>query len=314
MPSAATHYLFAKKTITELKTPLAFIKTEELQQVCYVGAQGPDPLFFYGQVPFSKRSRKKEVRSVGSYLHDHKMAQKFNEMIDYANNQEGNQRDVLFAYIFGAMLHYCLDRVAHPFIFYRSGFDENGTLTKHSYYHALYESYIDYLLESNLGIKLNTKDCIIANKAMISLVSTMYANNENLQNEDFYNSWKDMKTCEAFLKDKHGFKRWLFRKMGKQISQPYSMIKPNKNDLHLDFLNLERNIYKNPQTLEKHQHSFIELFNNAIQDTKNIVKIMKKAYNKEDVSEEVISYCDDISYNGTKENAIMVEYQSIFNE
>ena len=242
------------------------------------------------------------------------MAQKFNEMIDYANTQdEGNNRDVLFSYIFGAMLHYCLDRVCHPFIYYRSGFDENGQLKEHAYYHALYESYIDHLMETNMGIRLKTKDCVKANKAMIGLVSTMYANQENLENDDFLNAWKDMKACEGFLNDKHGIKRWLFRKLGMEISQPYSMIKPYKNDLHLDFLNLDRNSFKNPQSLEKSQHSFIELFNQAYIDTKNIVKILKRAYNKEDVSMEIVSYCDDINYNGVKENTVMIEYQSIFN-
>ena len=312
MPAAITHYIFAKEAIEDLKTPLVFLKNEEYKKVAYVGAQGPDPLFFAGMNPFVKRKNSKHINQIGSYLHDHKMATKFIDMIEFANRFDGNQKDVLYSYIFGAMLHYCLDRVAHPFIFYRSGFSLNGDKSRnYEADHALYESYVDTMLQKNKGTNYKAKDVIKANKQLISLVSTMYAHNEKLESDDFYNAWRDMKSCEVLLQDSCGFKRWLFRKLKMENTLQYGMIHPKENDLKLDFLNLNREMYKNPQSLEKSQHSFFELYNIALQDVKNIVKLVKKAYNKEDVEEDMISYCGDINYEGTLENSNMREFDSI---
>lgn len=313
MPSSITHFLFAKSVLNNLKQSLPFINGDDYQNIVFVGAQGPDPLFFYGQIPFLKRPRKKEIQQVGSFLHDHKMDQKFIDMIDYANNQEGNQRNVLFSYIFGAMLHYCLDRVAHPFVFYRSGFKINeDDQTNYEVHHAMYESYIDTLMQLNFGTKFKSKKVVKANKTMMSLVSVMYAENEKLDRRDFYVAWKDMCMCEKILNDRMGIKRFILKKLHKDSSLQYAMIQPRKNDLKIDFLNLNRKEYLNPQSLEKHEHSFVELFNIALNDSKNVVKIIKKAYNKEDVGEDIVNFCKKITYSGTLEGSKMQKFESVF--
>jgi hypothetical protein len=47
MPAIITHYTFAKEANGGAPHPFL--------EALYLGAQGPDPFFFYGQYPFKKR-------------------------------------------------------------------------------------------------------------------------------------------------------------------------------------------------------------------------------------------------------------------
>ena len=61
MPAIITHYTFALETMKDPSRPF--------KEALLVGAQGPDPFFFFGQYPFKKRPHHLEVDSFGTALH-----------------------------------------------------------------------------------------------------------------------------------------------------------------------------------------------------------------------------------------------------
>ena len=64
MPSILTHYGFNKALFDQ---KLDFLKDNE--DIYLVGAQGPDPFFFYGILPWLKADNAKVVRKYGTVLH-----------------------------------------------------------------------------------------------------------------------------------------------------------------------------------------------------------------------------------------------------
>ena len=103
MPSVLTHYGFNKDV---LDNKVKFLKGNE--DIYLAGAQGPDPFFFYGIVPFLRAKNGSEVRNFGSKLHKMDPAEVFRFFFEYANDRK--EKDVLYSYILGAGLHYILDR------------------------------------------------------------------------------------------------------------------------------------------------------------------------------------------------------------
>jgi hypothetical protein len=45
------------------------------------------------------------------------------------HGRRGEERDVFAAFLYGTVLHYVLDRTIHPYVYGRTGRDENGRLT-----------------------------------------------------------------------------------------------------------------------------------------------------------------------------------------
>lgn len=319
MPSSITHYIFAQDVVSHLKKTPSFLVEQDNIDLCYLGAQGPDPLFFYGFIPWRKREDKKIINDVGTSIHAEDMANKFNNMIEYANSGDVNQKGFLYAFIYGALLHYVLDRFVHPFVFYRSGFqiDANDTY-RYDIDHARYETYMDVSLLESLGTnprKVRTTKIIRANPVKVSLVSEMYRFKEkSLPKTAFYESWRDMKTAEGILYDPSGFKKFLFRLFKMQKSLPYAMCHPMKIDAanNYDYLNLKKEMWKNPSTLFESKKSFFDLYEDARKDANSALKILTHAYEGKNFINDLVDFCYDLNYKGIIQGTNMVEYKSIF--
>ncbi|MFA6620606.1 MAG: hypothetical protein WCS90_05720, partial [Bacilli bacterium] len=91
MPAIITHYTFALETMKDANS--------QHKEAILVGAQGPDPFFFFGQYPFKKRPHAKEVASFGTTLHEIDISSIYSELLKYAHGS--TDKDLLFAYIEG---------------------------------------------------------------------------------------------------------------------------------------------------------------------------------------------------------------------
>ena len=123
MPSILTHYYFIKDSNKEKFT---FLENEE--KVMYLGAQGVDPFYYYGNI--LNRFNKKEVNDFAKYIHTKECLSLYIHFINEANKLSKEHKDLVYSYIYGLLNHYVLDRVTHPFIFYFSGIGE-GFMKKH---------------------------------------------------------------------------------------------------------------------------------------------------------------------------------------
>lgn len=106
MPDFATHHLFWEL----LELPAAAKKYPALT---HWGLQGPDPLFYrkalLGKSPHHR---------AGNRMHEEQTNAFLCAMVAYCRHLHGDARERAEAYLFGFAGHYCLDAVAHPYVFF----------------------------------------------------------------------------------------------------------------------------------------------------------------------------------------------------
>lgn len=114
MPAFVTHELLGTQVFSMLDEPIA--EMLELNPSPYFwGLQGPDLLFFRDAV-FGRSMLPK----YGNIMHTQKTDELFAAMSCYLNLHKGRkQYETLAAYILGFAGHYCLDREAHPYVYFK---------------------------------------------------------------------------------------------------------------------------------------------------------------------------------------------------
>jgi hypothetical protein len=316
MPSAITHYLFAQQALDLANTKLKFLN-DNIYAV-NVGTQGPDPLFFYGTIPWKPRKNTKQAKLKGNLLHSVEVAEKFVKMISYAQNKIGKEKELLFSYIFGHGLHYLLDREAHAYVFYMTGVDKNGELDKKfGTDHALFESMIDYEFVKYLGIATYAikphKTLQLSDNDAIA-ISQMYASGESIGDFMFYQAWEDMKYLESFFLDSNQTKTRILKLFGLGNSILNSMIHKirRSEDDKIDYLNLTNQTWFNPATNKPHQESFVDLFKIALSQLTSWTEIIELAFNKKAYSDKLNSFVANRGYDGIEIGQKMLYHKSVY--
>lgn len=291
MPAALTHYLFATQNAEGVKDKEAFL----------LGTQGPDPFFFYGMVPWRKKENPLAIRNYGEEVHHSDFSAIYARMIDYANLKEGEEKDALISYLEGIWAHYCLDRVCHPYIFYRSGFDENGELKGHfGYAHKVFEALLDATLAKENGLPSASRAMKIG-KEKAKAISAMWeaGSPELLKADTFYESWRDYRTIESFLQSKTGYKRILWKRLGKEnVLYAFSYPVFLKKKEPLDVLNLKKQIWKNPVTGISSSLSVPEMFAEAKKLYRKGEKVILEHQNTENTSTSLVNLEKGIDHDG----------------
>ena len=256
MPAALTHYLFALENTESVHDVDAFL----------LGTQGPDPFFFCGMVPWRKKENPQAIREYGESVHHSDFSSIYARMIDYAHGKEGAEKETLLSYMKGVWAHYSLDRCCHPYIFYRSGFDEKGELTGHyGYAHKVFEALLDATLSKKHGLPSASRAMKIDKEKAMAISAMWQAGSPEVLKEDtFYESWRDYRTIESFLQSAMGYKRILWKMLGKEnVLYAFSYPVFLKKKEPLDVLNLKKNAWKNPVTGVSYSLSIPEMFSEA---------------------------------------------------
>lgn len=292
MPAVYTHYLFTSSLIEEL--PYKF--NIEQQRLFLIGAQGSDPLYFYGQV--LSRSNKKSVNHFASKLHHQDTSSFISFYIEEAN-KEKEFKDDLYAYLYGYISHYTLDRNIHPYVFYHSG-------TKGLYDHQVFEANLDLSMLINFNRRnIKSKDAFKRKgikKVLykISEIFYLYAAKhgfKEVEKNSFIKGIKDMALASKLLCSPKGRTKWFFATFMKNKSANALAI-PKKPYLGYDYLNLENRTWKNPSTKEEHKDSILDLFVKAELDYLNTFDFLKKAYENKEYKTLVKKWCNEIDHDG----------------
>lgn len=314
MPSVLTHYGFNKEVFDD---DIKFLKNND--DIYYVGAQGPDPFFFYGIVPFFGSTNGKVIRKFGHKLHKKDPAQVFEYFFEYANNVK--EKDVLYSYILGAGLHYILDRKIHPYVFYKTGFSDNKK-KKARYFadHTLFETHIDVLLMGDRykDYKVIPLESIKCNEEKIEDVSGMYEKlakeffkEEMIDDDSFEESYEQMCKIQKILYSKKGVKKW-FAKVFVRRTPLNTMMHPRvvKDDDRIDYLNLKKNKWLDPSTEKEFDKSVYELIDEAKLEAKEWLQLVIDAYNGKKVNLEKFS--EGYIYDGRLEGNKMKVFKNVY--
>ena len=110
MPAFSTHYLFAKEMMEDLRRAADFPLNKD---AVLIGTQGPDIFFFHRALPWQKG---KMLRKAGSAMHRAKCG----EILDCFRRCCDQKKDnsIAKSYVYGFILHYALDRICHPYIYF----------------------------------------------------------------------------------------------------------------------------------------------------------------------------------------------------
>lgn len=314
MPSVLTHYGFNKEVFDN---EISFLKNNE--DVYLVGAQGPDPFFFYGIVPFFKSKNGKMVRAFGNQLHKMDPVGVFKCMFKYADCNK--EKDVLYSYILGAGLHYVLDRKIHPYVFYRTGFsDDKKKKKKYFVDHTLFETHLDVLLMEDRykKYKVSPVCSIKCDEDKIEDVSDMYVkvakeilNIDYIDDDCFEDSYEHMCKIENLLYSKKGVKKEIVNFLFKNTPFNTMMhpLKVKDND-KIDYLNLNKKVWKDPSSERVTDKSVYELLDDAREEAKVWLKLVCDAYEGKEI--DLSSFTKGLIYDGYKEGNMMKVFKSVY--
>jgi hypothetical protein len=323
MPALFTHHLFALAFAKNHQTTFPFLF--QYQSLLTLGAQGPDPFFFYGQYPFRKRENKDQVVQIGSYLHHHDPAINlrllFKETLSLIQKFPMHA-PMLLAYVLGAVSHYVLDRTIHPYVFYRSGFDHEGGLSAPYHAdHADLEANIDRALMNFYSVKpssMNPKQTLNVEQPYLKMISTLYTNvysNLKLQVNTFYDAVNDMQSIYQFLYDGLGIKKTIWTLIAGKRSVPAALSHTpsiNKEKQAL-VLNLHHAPWKNPCTKVEYQTSIPELIDQALTLMDRFVILIQKTLQGNELNvSDFETLVEGVNYDGHLFTDRMKTFHSIY--
>lgn len=137
MPNVIAHILSARRAL-ESNSALRGLVAEDIGAF-YLGAQGPDPLFYYNlKLGHFRSDAVPEARR----LHREETGRTFATLLQNAGDDP-----VLRSYVAGWITHYTLDSVAHPYIYWMSGCSQSKLRKpRYSFYHQRFEADLDMAL------------------------------------------------------------------------------------------------------------------------------------------------------------------------
>lgn len=288
MPAVCAHYIFARELVPEL---LKIDVIEDLDSTAlYLGAQGPDFLYFSRRAPWMVGKR---LHKLGSRLHKINPDLIFDSMRRYVKLFVKNdaERDTALSYIYGFLCHYALDRAAHPYVL--SAMDRIYEEEKITYDKRILHSRIETNLDTILLIKkLNIhgweyepQNCYPIDSESNKVISDMMsyvieiALHESVTPKEIIRSFSDTRKINKYMYDKNGKKKEFVKKTEKIIGQgPFisSLMRDWDEDRLYDYENKDRIPWKNGLG-EESVLTFGEVFENAKKDALVMVLAFSKS-------------------------------------
>ncbi|RYG72871.1 hypothetical protein EU245_08675 [Lentibacillus lipolyticus] len=289
MPNIWTHILFCEESADLLERPDAFLQHETAMKL---GAQGPDPFFYYRFWPWAKENT---VNQIGLILHQQKCGDFLMDLIERAKNRDGQVR----AFVFGFITHHILDRNTHPYIHYRAGYEGNNhqklEVTIDTLMMAKYHNLKTWRSQVNKEMDTGREFHAIIGKLLAEAIAANYPSFSEQPPQIVQKTYRDMFLALKLLADPYGWKN----KLLKPFVSPYSH-QPVEDDK--DYLNLNHQTWHHPATNEPCSKSFIDLYNQAKTETIEIMTDLIVYWHTGDTAyrERVSERIGNISYDTGK--------------
>ena len=288
-----------------------------------LGSNGPDILFYYKVFPWEDQDQNKAVADIGSLVHE----KNINRFYEYAlafiqSVEDQNRKDILTAFIAGHMMHWSLDSLSHPFVFYRSGEIAGDT----KYWHYRYESMIDALmvtyykkrqlsdLKANRFVNVNSEERRVIASFYSSILGDVF--DLDLEASVIDSAIDSFKKILHFLYDPHYLVTPLLQGVEHLLGNEWQFTSHNVNpriDATYDVLNLKKETWFNPTDLNLASNtSFIELYEESVSLGIVLIQALNEGLNK------TRSNFDDILENRQNDTGVpsssdaMKYYDSIY--
>lgn len=296
MPNSWTHILFCEQIVDALEVPSSILSHQKFMKL---GAQGPDPFFYYNFWPWVKEE---SVHEVGAALHTRHCGAFLIDLITAAKHGDDNVR----AYVFGFVTHHILDRNTHPYIHYRAGYEGSK--------HQKLETRIDTVMmekyrnlqtwkvpvhkEIDVGKTLPKE----ISEILYSNIQKYYPTIADQKSGYIEKAYQDMRFALKLLYDPYGWKNKLLSSFISSYSH-----QPIRD--HTDYLNEQKTTWYHPATKEASDKSFIELYNEGLQEGIEILMEIIHFWHQQEerMSSNLIEKIADISYDTGLPLALQLE-------
>jgi hypothetical protein len=254
MPGFLSHYI-AGKAAQQGCLPEIREKITANERLYNLGTVGPDIFFYYVPGQILKRSR-----GIAQEMHLGGLGLFIGFMAQAAKESAPRERDTIFAYTAGFLMHYLLDVHVHPYVYARS-FNKNSIKIKNSAKHRRFETGIDTalldLMSGGKPAKIKQWELINAEKSKISVsagvlsqgISEIY--NRNIPPETVCRALKFTINATKFLQMKDIKRDMILRRQ------------PTESN---DYLNTEKSPWSTPWSPEIYSDSFMERYQLAVDE------------------------------------------------
>ena len=261
MPDLYMHSRVCEDVIKELKEDIN-------EQIAFVGAQGPDPLYY---AVLSKQSG--TFRMYADRMHDTDTKTYLKEMVRYVKQHYNKEN---YSYLVGFLCHYALDVSVHPYVYHHVGIYKKADKSTHAYrgLHMKFERSIDAcIMKKEQTIKPHRLKLIDKYYPLKKLDPSIYQFMGHILNQKFkidngpdvietaydsmYNVVKHIHTDTTGLKKLLYKFIDLFTPSRDMFMQDLSFFKHIEN---YDFLNTEKRIWSHPVTNQQYDSSVMELY------------------------------------------------------
>lgn len=294
MPNLLAHRLLIEKISEGIQLD------PDIKSTLLIATQGPDPLFYYGLMPWRGIHLLAAKKRYGSKIH-HTDAKSFMNALfnSYEKIKDEKQKKVFLAFIVGQYFHHLLDKEAHPFIYYFSGFNEEGRLKGiYHYEHANFESLIDSCLMKEfpeLDFYNHTQDALKTDKHLLKMINIPLRQamkeflNAKVSRHYYTNSVKNMISMQKLSN----------KKMIRKITGKHSMFNAlyTPKDVKGDPLNLDNKTWYHPISHEAHSESFIDIHQRVQEKARRVLLDYLEGKVNRDY---ILNQLDEYDYNGCR--------------
>lgn len=294
MPGFTTHYLFGLNTYKHLDN-IEIKKILHKNHAAYsLGLQGPD-VFFYFLPSYLIHSN-----NIGSVAHEERTGKFLHYLLKSRELfPDNNERQIAEAYIAGFLGHYVLDTHCHPYIYWKTRFEE-----KSSRYHGVhmrlevdidaellqfYKHRVPSHFHQNTTIMLTS----LQRRTIATVLHYAYAQTYpelHIWHSTMRVSIRSMQIGTRFLRDPSGKKKVFLRKLeGMILGYPLlsSMIPSDSLTFYLDPLNILHKQWYNPwdKTFTS-TDSFFDLMEDAQVEYTSVLKKLSEIFSNNSSSEK----------------------------
>lgn len=303
MPAIETHYCFAlDEGVLKKKYPFAY----------FLGTQGPDPFFFFGQRPWKRRPFWRNVVSFGIELHHSDLTNPYFLMLEEIKRRPSEDQELLYSYMEGLFYHYVLDRNCHPYIISRAGYalenDDKKMKKQWQASHTYLETLIDLLIaeEHHVFTRKAYRYLEAPYQELVKISSLWLAANQTLKKEgidehSYLLALNDYRKVLKLTNVPHFYSLFLTTILMGKKSQVRAMnypLKMPKKYRDVDFLNKNHTTWLDPVSGKKRDESFLDLMQKAHEEASYISGFLKRYRQNESNKEELRKFVNGIDHEG----------------
>ena len=306
MPGLIAHYICGQAVLPKSETE-AKNAIERHLRLYNIGCQGPDIFFYY--------LTGGGLRAIGTKMHGQNVSKFLGAMAKGIKEMGQEERDAAFAYFCGYLTHYCLDCAAHPYVYYKTGFLQEGQKSARGRlrflsYHMRFETALDVMLLNAVAGKkprdqrlwqllaVGKKEAAGVAAFVSGCINAVYG--AKTTGKNVLNAMGHMAFLTRIFQSRRGVRKKMMA-AGEHVflgmSYISGLIHPQEANDGIDYLNEGKSPWKRPWNGKAERNeSFLELMELAADEAAELIALLWDFLMKDAAKEPFLNKAGDRSF------------------